>query len=142
MEDLSYREQLEALIADYRSYLKKLPEKGGIFSGFLEILKKPQNDPGHNEFYNNVGKLAEQAAESEDPEAVRELAEALLFASAEIYDRESSYLYLTAIQRHAMPLLERLSESEKAAFLERYEEEYPKKRRLPVQNDIIKLLEK
>ena len=140
MDNPSYREKLETLISDYTSNLKKLPEKYKFFAGFLGIGKGPKDDPLHGEFFSSVEKLALEASDSEDYPAVRDFTEALLFASSGIDDRNPSYLYLTAIQRHALPLLARLSGDDKAAFLARYEKEYPKKRRLPVQNDIIKAL--
>ena len=57
-------------------------------------------------------------------------------------EEQADYWYLCAVQRHAMVLIPLLDDASRAEVLAHFEARYPKGQRLPLQNDIVKLLSK
>ena len=91
-------------------------------------------------FYEAVGEWAKTFASSQ-PEHEQTVAAVrlLLFSAGEHLGSEAEW-YLIAIQNYAKDFLGELSTEEKAQLAQEYREKYPKGRRLPLQNEIYKLL--
>lgn len=137
---MSYLEQLEQLIADYKVFCVEVKKSYGGFSGLFGFGSDPKRDSGHMQFYNDVAKLAEEIP-SDDPELAA-FTSLLLKATDGVSESSMAYGFLEVIQKHAIPLIPFIKPDERKELLEYYSRRYPKYRRLPVQNDVFKELKR
>ena len=95
------------------------------------------DSPCHLAFYNAM----KEVTESDDCvpyEAVK-----LLIRADSAYEAPNSAKFmLSAAQGLAIPLVEKLSKEQKAEFLKYFEDNIPKRKRLPVQEQLFKALKK
>lgn len=131
-------EQLQELIDAYVDWTReqqKSEKKVQVYLGFRD-----DNHPNHNAFYEAVGRWAQDYPSSEPDPAQRMAAlRLLLFAAAEHRGSQAEW-YLTAIQNHAKILINDLSSEEKKEMAKEYRMRYPSGKRVPLQNEIYKLL--
>lgn len=131
-------EQLQELIDAYVDWIReqqKTEKKVQIYLGF-----RNDDHPNHNAFYEAVGRWAQTYASSKSGPMQRMAAlRLLLFAAAEHRGSQAEW-YLTAIQNHAKILINDLSSEEKLELAREYQMRYPFGKRLPLQNEIYKLL--
>jgi len=103
----------------------------------------PSDDPLHDRFAGDMAALLSDFA-SEKPEsaALRPVLEKLFGAAKENPDPKSAYWMLVAIQGLSRELIPGLSREDAAALLRDYERTWPRRARLPVQDDVLKALKK
>lgn len=131
-------EQLQKLIDEYVKWAQENRMAGKKIAVYLGL--QVEQSPKHTAFYEAVGEWAKTFASSQ-PEH-REIVAAvrmLLFSASEHLGSEAEW-YLIAIQNYAKDLLGELSTEEKMQLAEGYRKKYPSGRRLPLQNEIYKLL--
>ena len=126
-----------------RSYLKtaaELEENRKLGDGFLGLRPGPADDPCHQHFAAELeALLRECAAEASSAEAAEILR--LLFDKAD--DKRmplSAYWMLIAVQGLGRELIGLLSPGDAAVLLTFYRRRYPRRVRLPVQDQILKQL--
>ncbi len=136
---------MQKLKARYEEYVKQAIEirkKAGPLAGILGMSNGPQNDPAHVIFYEDVGhwvkKFLETAPGAED---CFQAARFLICASAEL-GQADSYWMMYAAQGHVRQLLPKLTAEHCAWLRDFYDENYPKNKRMPVQNELYKQLKK
>lgn len=133
-------EQLKQLFADYIDFANALPRESTLQKLLTDHRSSPSEDPGHQQFYNNVAVwTAEFAAGSPSSEEIRQVVEFILFAAPEQQDK-MSYWYLIAVQRHTLELIPGMEPSDRISLAPCFEAAYPKATRVPVQLDILDLL--
>ena len=136
---------MEKLRKRYEKYVEEAVEirkKAGPLAGIFGMGNGPQNDPAHVFFYEDVQKWVAKFLETEpDGAAIYEAARFILCASAEM-GQPDSYWMMYAAQGLAKPLIPRLTAEECQFLLGFYDDNYPKKDRMPVQKEIYKLLKK
>ena len=136
----------EALRACYQSYEEQVEEAArrarptdGIFGSRGGV----KDDPCHMRFAGELQTLfADYAASLPDPD---EVCEALLFVMEEplrYRGHPSAAWMLQAVQGQALALVPRLRPDAAAALAAAYERDYPRGKRFPVQNELLKQLKR
>ena len=131
-------EQLQKLIDEYVKWTQENRIAGKKIAVYLGL--QVEQSPKHAAFYEAVGEWAKTFASSQ-PEHEQTVAAVrlLLFSAGEHLGSEAEW-YLIAIQNYAKDFLGELSTEEKAQLGEEYRKKYPSGRRLPLQNEIYRLL--
>lgn len=133
---------LRTLFDDYIAYAAKLRKETASIKSVLGMRDREIYDAGHRNFDEAVEKWVTAFAATEPTQqALKEALEIILFQAVG-NEGKAAYWYLCAVQRHAMVLLPLLDDACQAEVLAQFEAQYPKGRRLPLQNDIVKLLSK
>ena len=133
-------EKLKLLYTEYARQLEEAREKAPKFSGILGIGDVVKNHPCHQAFYEGVGRWTEEFLASEPSEADTVLAVRQILEQG-AGDGGTSW-YCVAAQGHAKPLISRLSRENRQQLLDWYQTLYPRRKRLPVQEDVCRLLKK
>jgi len=110
-------------------------------SGILGIGPGPGDDPCHVVMDEQVAAMTAEIAENEtDPAVIGELVKAVLQAEKDRKWPEAARWAVLATQRHTIPLISRISKSDREEILEWFEKTYPKRRQVPIQRQIISAL--
>ena len=134
---------LSACMERYNEAIRKVVGELKPGDGLLGFGRDPKRDPCHMEFYNAVGETVRQMVQDGlSPAEAEETARFLMTLA-----QEGRYFSLTqpmreAVQGHArilVPLLEPETAEKMAAW---YAKAYPRRRRLPVQSQLLKDLER
>lgn len=133
---------LRTLISAYLDKVADLERNRKFAEGLLGMKGGPADDPCHDRFGEEATALltdyAASAPASADVAAVlREL-----FSAAESNrDARCAYWMLLAIQGACLPLIERLDREDAAALCGYYKKFYPRYKRLPVQDQVLRQLQ-
>ena len=131
-------EQLQKLIDEYVKWTEENRMAGKKIAIYLGL--QVEQSPKHTAFYEAVGEWATTfAAGQPEHEQTVVAVRTLLFSAGEHLGSEAEW-YLIAIQNYAKDFLGELSAEEKAQLAEGYRKKYPAGRRLPLQNEIYKIL--
>ena len=137
---MTLNEEYRSIQEEYaRAVEETLHKKRGL-GGLFGIGMRLSDEPCHKELDGKIEALCRRAAEEGEPAELRELTERILHAQSEWDGAQVADLMLAAIQRHALPLIPRLRAEERAALGAWYEKQYPRRTRLPVQDQILKAL--
>ena len=139
-DTMSRIEEFRQLIAAYEAETDALGKQRRSIAGLFGMGKTPADDPCHDRLDKAVGEMCARAAEEDSPEEAAALAEAVLRAEHGFDGYDYARLTMIALQRHALLLIPRLGPVEKAALAEWYLAIYPRRMRLPVQDQIVKAL--
>lgn len=125
-------------IQDYIAWTKETFASRNKVQAYLGMGEEKQAD--HMAFYNRVGQWVQCFLET-DPEdaSLLQALHILLFAAAQEKGSQAEW-YLIAIQTFAQPMIERLGREEKKDLAQEYARHYPRGKRLPVQNQIYRML--
>lgn len=129
--------RLKALYSDYVNQSREIRRKAPFGAGLFSPQKDPRNHPCHDQFYDAVGALLLQLPEADPTEVVRWMLEAPL-----AHPDEDAYWYLLAAQGHARPLIPRMAPAARRELGAWFAQAVPKRERLPIQEEILKLLMK
>ena len=134
---------LLACMENYNEAVKKMTAKLRPGDGLLGFGRDPKRDPCHMEFYEAVGEAVGRMVQAGLSPAQAEEAVRYLLT---LY-QEERYHSLTgpmreAVQGHARALVPLLEPSAARALALWYGKVYPRHRRLPVQNQLLKDLER
>ena len=137
---------MKDLICRYEQYLgeaEKARQKAGICDGLFGMGNDPRKAPCHEAFYDFVGKWVKEflcMAPTADDCAVA--AEWLLKIADVHRGQNDIFGYLYAAQGHVLPLITRLDRERARALLDWYEKAYPRRDRMPVQDEVFRALKK
>ena len=126
-------EFLHELVNDYAAEVTALIAVSRPTDGLFGIGSGPKNDPCHVRFYET---MRQAVAEGDAYENIR----FLLRASQECSVPELCRPMLEAIHGLAEPLAEKLTAEQCRELMAWYDENVPKRRRLPVQRSLYKAL--
>lgn len=133
------------LMEIYESYCKKAADvrrKASPVAGFFGMGDDPRKHYCHEAFYDAVGEwVAEFAASCPDPVRTVAAVKWILQAPAD-HRHEDVYWYMYAAHGLIRPLIPLLSEGDCKALAAWYDETFRKKERLPVQQEVYKMLKK
>jgi hypothetical protein len=131
---------VDALYTDYLKTVERLERDRRPGEGLFGT-KGPADDPCHDRFASDLGSLLHDfAAEEPDSDARRAVLEAVFAAPLTRPAPKSAYWMLVAVQSLTRDLIGGLSREDAAALAARYAEDYPRRVRLPVQNELLSLL--
>lgn len=129
----------------YAMYLEEIAQvrrKAPPFAGVLGLGSDPRKHPCNTTFYEDVGSLAAEFVQSqpggqETLEVVRWLLQAPVG-----HEKKDAYWYLYAAQGHCRDMIPLLPPEGCQEMLAWYGKQFPRSKRLPVQEEIYRLLAK
>jgi len=137
---MDYTQEWKQILAKYREDVGKLQQKKRFLDGMFGLGNHPGNDACHDALDQAAEALCGRAAAEGDPASVSALTKEILQAQASWDGPEYAALMLAAVQRHTMNLIPGLSREDRAEIREWYEKHYPRRKRLPVQEQLLKSL--
>ena len=111
-----------------------------ITDGLFGMGRAPSEAPCHEEMDRRTEELTGRAAAEADAESIGGLVNAIFRAAVDYQGPEYARIALVAAQRHAMPLIGSMTETDREALRVWYEKAYPRRRRFPMQTEILRLL--
>lgn len=136
-------QKLQDCFYRYEKKVEKVRANSSPLAGLFGFGGGVKNDSCHEEYYEEVSACcAELAAACAPEEEVYTCVRYLLTGAAEHDGKEDVYGMLIAIHGCAKPLIPLLSREHKKQLLAFYQDAYPRITRLPVQDQVIKLLKK
>lgn len=137
-----YLSRMERLLEEYLSAAEKL-ERSRRPTELFGLKFGPSDDPLHERFAEDMtALLSDFAAEGTGSAATRAVLEKLLLAAQNYPKPVSAHWMLVAVQGLARNLIPGLSRADAAALARDYEVAWPRRARLPVQDQILKALKK
>lgn len=135
-------ENLQALYTNYAETVKEIRKKAKPFDGFLGFGNDPRKDPCHEAFYEAVAQWAEGFAAQQPQQEALLTAAFFLLEEPLRYREQECYWYMFAAHAHLKPLIPLLTRENARCVQARFEELYPKRERMPLQKELLKLLTK
>ena len=134
MQDLKNRYE------QYLAEAEKARQRTGLCDGLFGMGNDPRKAPCHEAFYEFVAQWVDQFMQTEGDcgEAARWL---LKIADAH-REQKDIFGYLYAAQGHALPLIGRMDREQAKELLCWYDSAYPRRERMPVQDQVFKALKK
>lgn len=133
---------LREIYEQYEDRLGKAIAKAGFGAGMFGLGDDPRKNGCNDMFYENLEQWAEEfLAGNPSQEDAAQAVRWILGYSAE-HKGGPTYWYSFAAQKHAGGLISRLAAQDAAQILEKFQKDYPKDERMPVQEEIYKLLRK
>lgn len=137
--------ELQTLIDIYGEYprqLEKVVKNAPAFAGVWGMGEDPRNHPCHSQFYEGVEGYVEQLLTSEaSEELVFQVTQWILMTPAE-YKHHDAYWYMYAAQGLCLKLIGKLTSAHCAQLQTQYDQNFPKRDRMPVQDKLYKQLKK
>lgn len=134
--------QLKTIFTDYDAAVREVRKKARAFDGILGLGKDPRRDPCHEQFYNAVGKWAEEFLATEPSQEDLKAAALLLVEEPKNYEGKESFWFMFAAQGHIKPLIGPMSPENCRVVKASLEANYKKRDRMPLQKELLKLLDK
>lgn len=133
---------LQDIYEQYPRQLAKVIQAAPAFAGVWGMGDDPRNHPCHAQFYEGVEAFVEQLlASNPSEELVFQVTQWILITPAR-YKGHDAYWYMYAAQGLCMELIGRLTPAHCAQLREAYDEHFPKRDRMPVQEKLYKQLKK
>ena len=143
--------QLKTLFTDYNAAVQEVRKKARAFDGILGLGKDPRKDPCHEQFYNAVGKWTEDFLATEPSQ--EDLKAAALFLVEEPKNYEGIAIsapaaraimneWLNAGWVDIKPMIGTMCPETSQMIKASLEAAYKKRDRMPLQKELLKLLDK
>ena len=130
----------------YEQYLEeaaKARQKAGLCDGLFGMGNDPRKAPCHEAFYEFVASWVAEFLEKTPATGTCAEAAAWIVKIADAHRGEKDVFgYLYAAQRHALPLIAWMEQESAKKLLCWYESAYPRRDRMPVQDEVCKALKK
>ena len=134
--------QLKTLFTDYNAAVQEVRKKARAFDGILGLGKDPRKDPCHEQFYNAVGKWTEDFLATEPSQEDLKAAALFLVEEPKNYEGKECFWFMFAAQGHIKPLIGHMSPEACQTVKASLEAAYKKRDRMPLQKELLKLLDK
>ena len=134
--------RMDRVVEDYLADAEKL-ERSRKPSELFGLKFGPADDPLHERFARDMAALLAGFADEEPDSAALRTVMTKLFGAAKQYPEPKSAAWmLVAVQGLARELIPALNREDAAALAKAYEAAWPRRARLPVQDDVLKDLKK
>ncbi len=135
-------EQLKDIYSKYVEEVAKVYKDAKPMDGLFGWGDDPRKDPCHMRFYEDVENwvkvfLTEAPAREQVFEGVR-----FVLETPAVYRGKSCFWFMYAAHGLIRDLIPMLDRTQCAKLRDFYDEQYPKRDRMPVQKDVYKLLKK
>lgn len=135
-------ERLKACYAAYIAAAERAEENSSKWNGAFGIGESTKYHPCHDSFYKVMEKWSKAFVEQNPTQAQAEEAVRFIFETTEEYRDTIVYWYMFAAHGFTRPLIPRVSREFAAEMLAFYNTHYPRHYRMPVQQEVFKLLKK
>lgn len=136
-----YVVKYQEIISTYIEALAEADKHRKLGSGIFGIGPGPGDDPCHVAMDEQVAALTDELAENEtDPAVIGELVKAVLQAEQSREWPEAAKWAVLATQRHTIPLIAGMNQSDRKDILTWFEKAYPRRLRMPIQKQLINAL--
>ena len=139
---MTYLEEFQEIMTEYDAAVDEVQKNRRGFDGFMGLGHHPGNAACHEIMDKKVAELCGRAAAEGTSAEAAVLTEAVLKKENSWEGPEFARLMLKAIQRHALPVIPRLGPEDRKNLEEWYNRIYPRRQRLPAQEDVLKALKK
>ena len=135
-------EALQQLYTDYLAEVVEVRRNAPRFAGIFGLGEDPRKHPCHTIFYNNVEKWVEEfLAAKPSRDAALETAWFFLEAPKK-HEETESYWFMYVCIGFIRKLIPYLTAADCKALAERFNALYPRRDRMPVQQETFKMLQK
>ena len=135
--------EVKELYSEYVSKVKELEQQMKPSDGLFGMGRKISDDRCHDDFADRLEKMLSDYAESEhDKGEVREVLGYIYNVPFEFEDDKNIYWMMNAVHGLTQNLISFLSAEDADRLLKEYKDKYPRSKRLPVQKQLVKALEK
>lgn len=137
-------QQLECIYQTYDRELAEANRKASIFAGIFgqNSIDDPRYAPCNKAFYENTGNWVNQFAASDpEQEDMVQVCRFLMEAASKRLNTPT-YWYTLVAQGYMKELIPQLTPESCRLLAKEYEALYPKRRRLPLQEDVYRMLAK
>lgn len=136
--------QLQAIYATYDRELAEANRKSSIFAGIFgqNTMDDPRYAPCNKAFYESAGNWVREFAKSAPSREDTLQACRFLMEAAAKRLNTCTYWYTLVAQGYMKELIPLLEPGQKAVLAKEYNTLYPKRRRLPIQDEIYAMLTK
>ncbi len=136
-----YPDKYQGIIAHYLEELDKADQKRKPGSGIFGIGQGPGDYPCHEEMDSQVAELVgEVLANETGPEETAAVVRTILEAEQSRKWAEPARWAVLATQRHTLPLISQMNAADREEIAAWYEQTYPRRRRVPIQRQILEKL--
>ena len=127
----------------YLAEAEKARQRAGFCDGLFGLGKDPRKAACHDDFYEYVAGWVQEFLEH-DPSAAECAAavEWIVKLASAHWEQKDTFGYLYAIHGHIMPLIPRMDREAAKEVASWYEGAYPRRKRMPVQEQVFKALKK
>ena len=139
---MEWKQELDTALAEYDAAVAELQKKRKLFDGVLGLGNHPGEAACHEILDGKIQDLCRRAESEADPMEKKELLEKLYGLPVRWEGPEYARLMLVALQRHTLPLIPGMNPEDRKTMAERYRKEWPRIKRLPVQDQVLKALQK
>lgn len=137
-----YLARMDRLLEDYLAAAWQ-QERNRKPSELFGLKFGSSDDPLHDRFAKDMAELLSGfASEKPDSTSLRTVLEKLFAAAKKYPDPKSAHWMLVAIQGLARELIPGLSREDAASLAKDYEAAWPRRARLPVQDEVLRALKK
>ena len=138
----AYLARMDGVLEDYAAAAWQ-QERNRKPSELFGLKFGPADDPLHDRFGKDMAAiLSDFMTENPHSAALRTVLAKLYGAAKQYPEPKSAYWMLIAVQGLSKELIPSLSREDAAALAKDFETAWPRRSRLPVQDDVLKLLKK
>ena len=139
---MEWKQELDALMREYDLAVAELQRKRKPLDGVLGLGSHPGEAACHEILDGKIQELCQRAETEADPAEKKELLDNLYRLPGRWEGPEYARLMLIALQRHTLGLIPGMEPEDRKAMAEWYQKEWPRVKRLPIQDQILKALKK
>ena len=141
---MAYLEELKEITAWYLDAAEKVFQDAPPLAGIFGIGKGPKSDPVHMQYYNKILEKVQElnADESVSEQETFDCAEYLIKLDDSTKTGQMMQYMLMTVQGCAKEIVPKLSDEHRHSLAEWFAEKVPRRMRLPVQDQLFKLLKK
>ena len=136
---MAWREAYDEIMAEYDQAVQELQKNRKLFDGVLGMGSHPGDAACHEMMDKKIQALCGQAGELTAEER-KDLLETIYHASLRWIGPEYARLMLVALHRHTLPVISMLKKEDRAELAAWYQKAWPRYKRLPVQDEVLKEL--
>lgn len=135
--------EVQTLIEEYAEKAAELERNRKVGEGLFGITPGPADNPCHDKFVEDLRQMLGQFA-AQDPLSgqVLPVLETVYGAAQAHQTVQSAYWMLMAVHGLTVDLIPLLNQADATALLSRYEAQFPRRVRMPVQKQVISALKK
>lgn len=135
-------ETLRQIYADYLAEADRVRKNASVFAGIFGLGDDPRKNPCHEAFYHNVEKWMEEFVASAPGQELAGEAASFLLEEPRKNAQKEGYWFLYVCVGFIRDLIPFLTTENCEALAERMNTLYPRRERMPVQQETFKMLQK